>query len=905
MTFPQLRVRTEFSFRSAYGPISSVTERLESIGASAAAIVDTSGTWGAVQWELSLSKTGVKPLFGADFRLKDQAARYWAIARDLAAFYRFSSNPPETVEELKARKDGLVVFAGAALTDPDAFDYIDINPRSRLRTRHALELAEQTGKLVVVTSDNNYPGPEDRNRFLAWDDSKKMTPQHILNYDEMRMAFSYLPSDIFDFAIQNTIELADSIPHLTHKKAPIISVPGDLASLVESGKQYRIERGLIWSSEYETRLARELELIKQKRFDSYFLVVADLVTWAKTKMLVGPGRGSAAGSLVCYLLRITELDPLVHGLLFERFIDINRADLPDIDIDFNDQKRETVFEYLAQKYGDENTARIGSINRLKPRSAAPHVAKRLGLPVGSWYSVLNVLIEHNSGDERFGKSLEDTFEKTAPGAEFLKRFPEARLMAEIEETASHTGVHAAGFIVSNEPVTEYCTVRDGIAQIDKKEAEYLNLLKIDVLGLRTLGVIEDSGVVTNDCLYSLPLNDPEVFRIFNEHKYSGVFQFEGAAQRVIAEQIPITDFRQIDHITALARPGPMAGGAVPNYINRNLEIKHPSLTDTHGVILYQEQVMAIVKDLGGFTWEETSEIRKAVSKSKGAEYLEKWRASFLKGGGTNELWDEIITFGSYGMNRAHTASYAVVSYWCAFMKRYHGIEFAAAILRNAKDDEQTTEVLRELSAEGVGFIPFDPELSGRTWEARGGKLIGGFTNLIGIGPAKSEMYVQKRAAGKLTDKDRETLSKLKCKHEDLTPAHTLFGDIYRNPQEYDIYGPVKQFAELTDAENAVVICRLIEAKRRDENEAARMARRNGQSWRGESLFLDAMVVDDSITKPVILRLKTNQWRAYGEKIADRAVPKQEYFLVRGKYLKQFSMFTVEKIKCLTNGNLFD
>jgi len=382
-----------------------------------------------------------------------------------------------------------------------------------------------------------------------------------------------------------------------------------------------LDRGHIaqWTEEYESRLTRELDMIESKAYESYFIVVAEMIDWAKQRMIVGPARGSSAGSLVCYLMGITEVDPLVHGLIFERFIDVNRDDLPDIDVDFNDQKRELVFEHLRELYGEANVARIGSVNRLKPRSVIAHVGKKLGVPHGAAFGVTNVLIEYSSGDSRYGKGLEDTLNNTQPGRDFMRRYPEADLMGELENHASHSGQHAAGIIVSNEPVTDYCTVRNGIAHIDKKDAEKLNLLKIDALGLRTLGVIEDTGCVTAEELYALKLDDPEVLKIFDERKFSGLFQFEGAAQRRVSIQVPIDSFSKIDHVTALARPGPLGGGAANTYINRNagqesVEYRHPSmeayLSDTQGVVLYQEQVMRIVREIGDFSWEDTSTIRK-------------------------------------------------------------------------------------------------------------------------------------------------------------------------------------------------------------------------------------------------------------------------------------------------------
>jgi len=919
---PQLRVRSEYSYRTAYGSVDNVAAGVVAAGATSAGLVDTSGTWGHVPWEKAALAAGIEPLFGSEFTLLGEDGRkrsYWALARNLPALYRYASDPPTTQEDVAARKEGLIIFAGAALTDPEAIDFIDINPRSRLRTENALALAKCIGRSVVVTSDADYPTPDDRDRFLAWDDSMKMTPQHILTIDELRAALWYLPKTQFNRAVDSTALAAQMASGCRLKQAPIISVPGDLRAVVMAGKEYRLARGHIksWTAEYEARLTRELAMIKEKNFESYFLVVTDMIAWAKAHMLVGPGRGSSAGSLTCYLLKITEIDPLMHNLIFERFIDVNRSDLPDIDSDFNDQKREEVFKYLADKYGAVNTARIGSVNRLKPRSVMAHVGKKLGIPAGATFSVLNVLIEYSSGDRRYGKGLEDTLETTQPGRDFTARYPESYLMAELENHASHSGVHAAGFIVSNEPITEYCTVRDGIAQIDKKDAETLNLLKMDVLGLRTLGVIEDAACITAQELYDLPLNDPEVFRVFNEHKFSGVFQFEGAAQRRVSVQIPVHDFQQIDHITALARPGPLGGGAANTYINRSagreaVTYRHESmkhyLADTQGVVLYQEQVMRIVRELGNFSWEDTSTIRKAMSGRKGQEYFARRGEQFAEGAITHgidaetavAIWNEIVSFGAWGMNKSHTVSYAVVSYWCAYMKRYHALEYAASCLRNAKDDEQTVETLRELRDEGVPYIPFDIENSAIDWRVANGTLVGGFKNLVGVGPVRAARFTATRP---LSAKDRAFVLKCKPKFIDLAPAHSMWRDMYERPWAYNVNGPIKQFAELEEGEDAVVICCLARLERRDENEQVRLHRR-GYKKEGDTLFLDTFVVDDSVSKPVLMRIKVYQWGQYGEKMADRAVPKKDWFLVRGKWLAQFSMMTMTRIKCLTNKEMF-
>jgi hypothetical protein len=300
-----------------------------------------------------------------------------------------------------------------------------------------------------------------------------------------------------------------------------------------------------------------------------------------------------------------------------------------------------------------------------------------------------------------------------------------------------------------------------------------------------------------------------------------------------------------------------------------------------------------------------------MSGSKGEEYFNRHGANFAKGAmaqglskeDAQTIWSGIVTFGSWGMNKSHTVSYSIISYWCAWLKTYHPLEYAAACLRNAKDDEQTVEILRELRDEGIRYEPFDPDRSGREWAVADGKLLGGYTNLVGIGAVKAAYYVNKRDTVGLDDADRAKILKHKIKHSDLNPAHTLWADIYANPENHNIRGSVREFAQLADNDDAAVIARLIRLERRDENETVRVARRGNKQWRGPSLFLDTFVVDDSVSSPIRARVGIRHWNRIGETMADKAVP-GDWFLIRGKYLAQFAMLQVDKIKCLTQPDMF-
>lgn len=939
----QLRCKTEFSFRDGrniqtFAPVGRMAAALADLGCPAAGIVD-GGTWGHVKWARALEKHAIAPLFGREVTVvqdNGNKPKAWVLGSDMAALYRFSTaacREGADLLELLRSSTGILRFAGAALTDPDTFDYVDLNPASPLAQREAIRLAAHTGKPLVLTSDNAYAKATDHAAFMAISGGRsKVTPQHLLSLAELRPLFRQLDDTQFAAAVANTREAASRCDSVL-RKAPMIHFAGDLPAQAAQGKAYRVSAGHIpaWTDEYEARMQRELAAIAGKGFESYFFVVADMIAWAKQRMLVGPGRGSSAGSLVCYLLGITEVDPLPHKLLFERFIDLTRADLPDIDVDFSDRKRELVFDYLSDKYGRDCVARIGNINTMKPRTVMGKIGEVFGLPHGEVFGLLNVLVEYSSGDARYGKALEDTLTQTDLGRKFVAAHPEAELMRELENHATHTGVHAAGVIVSNVPVNEYCTVGDGgVAQLDKPDSEYLNLLKIDALGLSTLGVIEDAGVVTGEELYALKLDDPKVFQIFNDRKFAGVFQFEGASQRSITTQIEIRSFQEIDHVTALARPGPLGGGATAKYILRHagrapVEASHPMigdlLADTYGVVLYQEQVMQIVRDIGKFSWDQTTAIRKAMSGRKGKEYFDKQGETFISGAAQDGIdaatakviWEELCSFGAWGMNKSHTCAYAIIAYWCAWMKVYHPIAYAAACLRHADDEDKALALLRDIAAEGVEYTAFDIDRSKVDWDVVDGRLVGGFRNLVGFGPAKAAAAVEARDAGLMNDKLRSNVAKAQVKFLHLRPLYAEFQSIFDDPttvgcREGSFVCTAETFPESGDV---LYIGRLKGKEQRDENETVRAARRGGGLKTGPTLFADFMLVDDTATT-TICRIppveRRSKWGAQQKesagfeptgRLALERLQEGDVVMVRGKRIPKFPMIQVLRIKCLS------
>ena len=935
MNFPQLRVRTGYSFRDAYGRPPEVMERLKEVEAMTFGIVDTN-TWGHVRMEQAAKKASTQPAFGVEIPIISEVCglefkpRAWVLATDTRAFYGLATEAMQakglTPARLAAAK-GILRFAGgcaASSADPAAFDYADLNPSSLLTAATTADWARAHGIPMVLTGYNDMPRPDHSNFAYAWEVRESVGHRTILTLDEIRSSLGgILTAREFERAVDNTFTVEGMLQGIQLAKAPLIALEGDLDALCRAGQASRLSRGHIkeWTPEYEARLHLELEQIKNKSFESYFLMVSDLVRYAKQHMLVGPARGSSAGSLVCYLTEITEVDPIYHQLLFQRFIDVSRADLPDIDIDFPDTKRHMVFEYLQEKYTAANVAKVGNFNTLQAASVLAQIGKRFGIHINDTQNVKRALIEYSSGDERYGKALRDTMANTEPGQYFRERFPEAaECVADLELHPSHTGVHAAGILVCNDPISDFCSVNaEGVACIDKWDAEYLNLLKMDILGLRTLGIIEDAGVVTSEQLYSLALDDQNVLDILNEDRVSGIFQFEGDAVRSVMRTIHIDTFEKIDNLTALARPGPLSSGMWKQYIscaNGEMDVKYEPpelekfLSNTFGVFLYQEQIMAVVKEIGLFDWAKTSAIRKAMSGRKGEEFFNKMCEDFVVGATSQgiedtvarKLWQAMVTFGAWGFNKSHSLSYAIVTYWTMYLKRYHPLAYAAACLRSAKDDEQVIAILRELAKEGVAYTPIDQEYSEMNWQVSpDGRLVGGILNAKGYGAVKALAYVQKRAAGTLTDKDRARLANSVVKFADLNEAHTKFGAYYADPSLIGVTSgnPIINMKTAKDGATVLTIAKLNKKVLADENEPIRIKKRGGKIYKGPSQFIDLMSSDDSTDSSWRFRVRPENYLAMGKPIMEND-PIGSWYLIKGRKLAGLDMFIVKNIKRIDN-----
>jgi DNA polymerase III alpha subunit len=460
----QLKVRTEYSFGQTFAPISRIVERLKAIGCTAAGIVDSNSTWGHIPWFKACKASGIQPVLGVEIVVSNDETTHkmWFLAKNkdgLAELYRLTSKSHQQTIATKAgavprvyrhdvlgMSENILKFAGDVVDAEFLLEtgaYLDLSPASRILNFKKKALAEKHGLKLVDVSDNAFAFPEDKEVFeLAARAGLKQTPQFILDsLDHQDVAQA----------------IANGCAGLELPVAPMVCVEGSLEQTCRNGIMFR-KMEARWTQEYEDRLNYELELIRSKDFESYFIIVADMVHYAKKHMLVGPSRGSAAGSLVCYLARITEIDPIPPKLYFERFIDVSRTDLPDIDLDFPDNKRQMVFDYMAEKYGFNNVAHIGTVSQFKPKSALIQVCKALNIPSTATAAVKVAMIERSSADSRANNCLQDTMETTKPGQEFIAAYPQAKAASLIEGHASHTGVHAAGLLVCNDEITNYATV---------------------------------------------------------------------------------------------------------------------------------------------------------------------------------------------------------------------------------------------------------------------------------------------------------------------------------------------------------------------------------------------------------------------------------------------------------------
>jgi DNA polymerase-3 subunit alpha len=663
----------------------------------------------------------------------------------------------------------------------------------RRATSELIRLAKDVGIPFIATNDLHYTFPHDAQAhevLLCVQSGKTLADPNRFKFDaqdfylkspaEMRGLWSEFPE-----ACDNTLlvaercnveftEGADLMPAFPCPEGE--SQESWFIKEVEVGLARRFPEGV--PDAHRKQAEYESGVILQMGFPAYFLVTADFINWSKSQGIrVGPGRGSAAGSLVAYAMGITDLDPLRHGLLFERFLNPERVSMPDIDVDFDERRRGDVIRYVTEKYGEDKVAQIVTYGTIKAKQALKDSSRVLGYPYGMGDQLTKLMPPAVMGkDIPLGGIFDPAHPRYSEAGDFRARYetdPDVKKVVDtargLENLKRQWGVHAAGVIMSSERLIDHIPImrreQDGaiITQFDYPTCETLGLLKMDFLGLRNLTVIDDAlkNIASNrgevldlEGEISRTLDDRPTYELLARGDTLGVFQLDGGPMRALLRSMVPDNFEDISAVLALYRPGPMGANAHNDYADRKngrkpIEPIHPELAeplqeilgDTYGLIVYQEQVMAVAQRLAGYSLGAADLLRRAMGKKK-KEILDKEFVPFSSGmrergysdAAIQRLWDILVPFSDYAFNKAHTAGYGLVSYWTAYLKANYPSEYMAALLTSVRDDKDKSAVyLAECRRMGIKVLPPDVNSSDAEYMARGTDIRFGLAAVRNVG----------------------------------------------------------------------------------------------------------------------------------------------------------------------------
>lgn len=795
--FVHLHVHSHYSLLDGLAKIDDLLARVKTLGMDAIALTDHGNLYGAIEFYKKAKKADIKPILGVEVyvapnghtnkRPKMDETRYhltllaknntgWQNLLKLvttAYLDGFYYKPRVDHELLEKYHEGLICLSGcfsgevakklaAGHVDEAAATarwykslfgddyYLEVQPHTEKLHDAYRDLSAKLAIPLVGTQDAHYLTRDDRTAheiLLAVQTNSKLDDPDRLtlkNYDislratdEMEEVFRDLPG-----AFENTARIADACEvtlEIGKTRMPKFPIPegetanGLLTKLVHERLPKRYPNV---TDEVTTRLERELDVITRTGFADYFLIVQDFIWWAKGHgIVVGPGRGSAAGSIVSYILGITNLDPIAYNLLFERFLNPDRIAAPDIDIDFTDVRRDEVVAYVRDKYGADRVAQIITFGTMMARAAIRDTARALGLA----YAI---------GDQAaklipFNTSIKDAIEAVPELKTLIAQDSQTRdLLAaaqKLEGVARHASVHACGVVISDRPLTDVMPLQRApqsddavITQFEMHAVEDVGLLKMDFLGLKNLTIIEQTlrlvrdihGITLN--LDTLPLDDPDTFALFQRGDTTGIFQLESSGMRGYLKELKPTELEDVIAMISLYRPGPME--LIPHYVRRKFKQEpitylhpklEPILSKTYGVGIYQEQMMQIARDLAGFTLAEADTLRKAIGK-KIKELLDEQRGKLIDGMVKNgidmrtavAIWELFPPFARYGFNRSHAACYAMISYQTAYLKAHYPAEFTASLLNiSSADTERITFLVADAKQRNIAVLPPDVNVS--------------------------------------------------------------------------------------------------------------------------------------------------------------------------------------------------
>lgn len=656
-------------------------------------------------------------------------------------------------------------------------------------TERSIVFARKLGLPVVATNDTHYLAREDavahETLLCINTQSTRRNPKlsmrdgvfHFRSFEEMREAFSGIPE-----ALSNTLLVAErcnlkldlSTHHLPTFQPPDgLTIDGYLRKLAEEGAKRIYGQP---SQAVLDRMNYELDVITKLGFAGYYLFVWDFVRYAREHGIpVGPGRGSGAGSLVAYLIGITQIDPLEYDLLFERFLNPERVSPPDFDIDFSEEGRGEVVKYVIEKYGADRVAQICSFGSLGARQVVRDVARVMEVPLEVAGKLAN-LIPNKIPDQPEVK-LANVLEAEPTLRDLYERNPQIREVIDIalklEGLSRHTSKHACGVVVADRPITEYMPLQktpDGAitTQYDMKSIDLLKLMKADFLALANLTLIDATVKAVKKThgieidVMKLPLDDPKTYELLRQGWTQGVFQLERPGFTALVKKLGPEHIHDIVALLALYRPGPLKSGLVDKFVNCRHGLEepfylHPALApllkETYGVIVYQEQVMRVVHDLGGFTLAESDIVRRAMGK-KDPVTMQKYAAKFVEGCArkgvppetANQIFDILKNFAEYGFNKSHAAAYALVSYWTAYLKANYPVEYMTALLNSeiGKPEDKLISYIWDCRRMGITVLPPSINESEVEFSFREGKMWFALSGVKGVGTRAAEAIVAER-----------------------------------------------------------------------------------------------------------------------------------------------------------------
>ncbi|MFJ8264444.1 DNA polymerase III subunit alpha [Peribacillus asahii] len=778
--FTHLHIQSGYSLLNSTVKIDELVTKAKADGMESLALCDRNVMYGSLYFYKACKKYGIKPIIGLLADVLDQEEKAYpllllAINQEgyhhlLKISSAIQTKSPQGLPRnwLKAYAKGLIAISPGAdgkierlleegkteeakeeakqfldLFGPQQF-YVSIQ-RLQIqgedqRNTAVEQLAREMGIKVVVTNPVYYLEKDDA---LAQEVLLAVGTGHKLD-DEERQVFPsqqfYLKSmeemlELFadkGEALQNTQYIAAQCQvNLLFQRALLPKYPTNhgvssdemLEAICFEGLKRKKSQP---SPQYEERLRYELDVIKRMKFSDYFLIVWDFMKFAReNQILTGPGRGSAAGSMVAYVLQITNVDPIEHSLLFERFLNPERVTMPDIDIDFPDHRREEVIEYVVQKYGELHVAQIITFGTMAAKAALRDTGRVFGLDPKEQETLSKMI------PNRLGITLKEAYQESKRLQAFVQENERYQMLFSIamklEGLPRHTSTHAAGVIISDIPLTDIIPIQTGhagiyLTQFPMDLLEEIGLLKMDFLGLRNLTLMEqiltsiEKGTGKKIDLAKIPMDDQDTFTLFSKGETTGVFQFESEGIRKVLVKLKPTNFEDIVAVNALYRPGPMEN--IPQFIERKhglapIDYHHPDLQEilesTYGVIVYQEQIIQIASKLAGFSLGEADLLRRAVSKKK-KEILDKERNHFVIGAKNKDYSDKIassiynliVRFANYGFNRSHAVAYSVIAYQLAYLKAHYPAHFMAALMTSAiGNEDKIAQYVREAKKKGM------------------------------------------------------------------------------------------------------------------------------------------------------------------------------------------------------------